>query len=642
MAYTNFIWTFEKRLEYADGVSEIVYSVKAADQGYPTLNFKDYQVKGESGWNLTQTPEEGAIKGTVKSTQSNKGTLQILYKGIPIGKNEDEIAFNEFDIAISSSGNGADLAEDRMPGGKGAAPSPNEVDPGSVIISGTSGGIRSKLTLRGKAKEGSYQLSSSNSSAFAIYDAAEGGNTIALPQTLSATELDSKTYYVGSVGNAKESSTGMLTLTYQLPLKTNTAVHKLEDKVKVSLLPVDLDIVHPETGELTDVKEDADDGGYVSVQRLEDLADATSDVTPKTKLKIHAILGAQSTRKTRLKFNGANRYKIYRDEARTHEVVSEHTELNTDTTLFFHGIKKSDSRGGEQVTMQVKVNDMWMDGDSVKFTLVQSEFLIQVKAFIPYAWTEAEEEVPGPNELSPMAGKVAKGDLHSFTLPRTNGRLASPGFRNRYSTDREPNPGDPNDSTYDIFDNAPFRVCQQIILTPYKDLHPSYDLASSRKVWTAPSSDHYEKATSVDPTEISLKKGFKELTGSPRSGKPPIKQKDFSQGVRTGKIAELNIEAGATDGAMGSILGIPLHWVTADIHWNIWFMINSEADPLLPTVQFGGSHDSYPAYEIIVIQSDQTYKHIHNASPAAGAYPGPSSLDNDNAINIGRPDTIRQ
>ena len=70
--------------------------------------------------------------------------------------------------------------------------------------------------------------------------------------------------------------------------------------------------------------------------------------------------------------------------------------------------------------------------------------------------------------------------------------------------------------------------------------------------------------------------------------------------------------------------------------------IDSEADPLLPTIQFGGSHDSYPAYEIIVIQSNGTYKPIHNVSPAASAYPGPSSLDDNNAINIGRSDTITQ
>ena len=295
---------------------------------------------------------------------------------------------------------------------------------------------------------------------------------------------------------------------------TNISDGTLPSTVIVGLLPVDLDIVHPVTGELTDVKEDVDDGGFVSVQRLEDPSDATSDVTPKTKVKIHAISGAQSTWKTRLKFNGADRYKIYRDEARTQEVVSEQTEFDAtqDTALFFHGLKKSVSRGGEQVTMQVKVNNAWVDGDSVKCTIAQSEFLIQVKAFIPYAWSEAEEIPVELNLVNPMAGKVVKGDLHAFTSPRSNGRPASPGFRNRYSTDREPSsvPGDP---THDLFDNAPFRVCQKIILTPYKDLHPSYDLASGRKLWTAPSSDHYVKATSVNAAEISLKKGFMSLGG---------------------------------------------------------------------------------------------------------------------------------
>ncbi|MEP6789326.1 MAG: hypothetical protein ABJB40_12885, partial [Acidobacteriota bacterium] len=209
----------------------------------------------------------------------------------------------------------------------------------------------------------------------------------------------------------------------------------------VSLVSVDLDIIHPAKGELADAKEDVDDGGYVSVQRLEDPADATSDVTPKTKLKIHAVAGAQSTWKTRLKFSGADRYKIYRDEARTQEVVSEQTEFdaNQDTTLFFHGLKKSLTRGGELVTMQVKVTDAWLDADSVKCTIVQSEFLIQVKAFIPYAWTEGEEII-GPELLNPMNGKVAKGDLHSLPLPRINGRPASPGFRNIYSTDAETGP----------------------------------------------------------------------------------------------------------------------------------------------------------------------------------------------------------
>jgi hypothetical protein len=73
----------------------------------------------------------------------------------------------------------------------------------------------------------------------------------------------------------------------------------------------------------------------------------------------------------------------------------------------------------------------------------------------------------------------------------------------------------------------------------------------------------------------------------------------------------------------------------------MWLKVNSEADPLLPTIEFGGKHDRYPAYEIIVIQSDGTYKPIHNVLPAANALPGPVSLDDDNAMSIGRSDTIR-
>lgn len=412
--------------------------------------------------------------------------------------------------------------------------------------------------------------------------------------------------------------------------------------ITLKLLPVDLDIIHPATGELADAKEDLDDGGYVSVQRLEDPADSTSDVTPKTKLKIHAVAIAQSAWKIRLKFNGADRYKIYRDEARTQEVVSEQTEFDAtqDTTLYFHGLKKSVSRGGELVTMQVKVNDIWLDGDSVKCTILQSEFLIQVKAFIPYGWTEAEEEVPLFNEWSPMAGKVAKGDLH----PGLGDRPASPGFLNVYSTDKvlPPGPVAPGTSTEGLFRNAPFRCCQTIILTPYKELHSSYDLQLKRKHMTAPSSDHYVKATSVNAAELALKKGYMGLSGgTSATGKGPITTIDYRNGFRAGKMADLSVEFGGKDGALGTLLGVPFSWGAADIHWKLSLRINAESNPLLPWISFNGNHDRYPAYEIIVIQSDGTYKPIHNVLPAASALPGPVSLKNGNAISVGRLDTIR-
>ncbi len=424
---------------------------------------------------------------------------------------------------------------------------------------------------------------------------------------------------------------------------TNIGDELLPSTLMVGLLPVDLDIVHPANGELADGKEDIDDGGNVSVQRLEDPADATSDVTPKTKLKIHAVAGAQATWKTRLKFSGADRFKVYRDEARTQEVVSEQTEFDAtqDTTLFFPGLKKSLSRGGETITMQVKVGNDWVDGDSVKCTIVQSEFLVQVKAFIPYAWTEGEpvlalDAFTGTMyDASPLAGIVAKGDLH----PGLGDRLPTAGFINEYSTDKElpSGPVPSGTSNYGLFKCAPFRVCQTVIITPYKELHPSYDISSARKVWTSPLSELYVKATSVDSTELALHMGFKSLApaGLRNSGKPPINVEDYRQGAKSDKIAELHIEAGAKDGAMGSLTSL-----TPDVHWDMWVKVLADSNPLVPTVQYGGKHDSYPAYEIIVIQSDGTYKPIHNVSPAAGARPGPTSLSDINAINIGSSETI--
>jgi hypothetical protein len=399
----------------------------------------------------------------------------------------------------------------------------------------------------------------------------------------------------------------------------------------IDVVKVDLDIVHPATGELDDGKEDAGDGGYVSVQRLEDPAILTSDATPKTKLLIHAVSGAQPTWKTRLKFTPGERYKIYTDVARTQEVVSESTEFpaNADKTLWFHGLKKSLTRGGESVTMQISINGVWVDGDAVKCTIVQSEFLFQVKAFIPYAWTDSEEEVPGPNSWSPMYGKVAKGDLH----PGNGNRPASPGFTNRYSTDKN----GVTEPAYLRFQNAPFRVCQTVIVTPYEELHSAADIQGGRHLYTAPSSDHFTKSTSVNASELSLHMGFMALSGiASASGKPPANTPAYEHISRSGKISEITIDGGAKDGAMpwGTT------WATDDIHWRLYLKVWCDTDPLNPKVEFGGKHDSYPAYEIIVIQSDGSFKDIHRASPAAGAMPGPYSLDPGQAINVGRADII--
>jgi hypothetical protein len=317
---------------------------------------------------------------------------------------------------------------------------------------------------------------------------------------------------------------------------------------------VDLDLVHPATGELEEGKEDgvnadAPDGGYVSVKRMiDDGQGGEKDATPITQLKIHKITGAQADWKTRLKFNAGGRYKIYKDEARTQLVTSEATELpaNQDTILYFQGEKKSESRGGEEITMQIGINDDWHDGDSVKCTIVQSEFQVQVKAFIPYVWSEAEEIEP--ELLNPLNGKVVQGDLHSIPRVAANARKASQ-FINDYS-----------DNTAQYFAKAPFRVMQTVVLTPYKELHDEADEQGERKTETAPSSDHYVKATGVDPTERHLEMGFKDLlaAGFDRAGKPPVTQREFRNLARGNKDASVTLEGAGKDGAMGSILGVPV------------------------------------------------------------------------------------
>jgi hypothetical protein len=414
---------------------------------------------------------------------------------------------------------------------------------------------------------------------------------------------------------------GLLGVVNQSFNKTNHATGK-----KAVLLPVDIDIVHPATGELAEDREDgtsaSPDGGYVSVKRTigSDVIGG-EDVTPITKLKIHTIAGAQSTWKTRVKFSGADRYKIYKDEERSEEVLSEQTEFDATqtTTLYFQGLKKSLSRGGENVTMQVKVGNDWVDGDSVKCTVVQSEFLIQIKAFIPYEWTEGEY-IPQPLP-DPVRGKVAKGDY---------GATSRPTFKNAFS------------NKVSFYSVAPFRLCHEVILTPYVNLHYFYqDIEEKRQFTSAPSSDHYIKATSVDPTELALKNGYLPLTPPIDATGPPVlspatysPELSLYNSLRANKCA-LNLTGSGRDGALGIYTD-----VSPAIDWDVRLEIDSSSNPLQPSFRVKGNHDLYPAYEIITLQADGSFKDTHRHMPARNELPGPASLSTAPSITFDNTGTI--
>lgn len=368
------------------------------------------------------------------------------------------------------------------------------------------------------------------------------------------------------------------------------------------LLPVDVDVIHPAKGELSDNQEDVGDGGYVSVRRMVD----GEDVTPVTKLVVRAVRGAQSNWKTRLKFSPGDRYKIYSDAERTQEVTSEQTvfDATQDTTLYFQGLKKSTSRGGEEIKMQINVgSNPWSDGDSLKCTVVQSEFQIQVKAFIPYAWTEAEAGTPL------MGGKVAKGDNLD----------GSRGFKNLYS-DRQNN-----------YNQASFRLMQKVTLTPYEELHPQGDRQNERKAEAAFLSEHYSKAASVAASEQSQTYGYIPLTGSSTdSGEAEINLEEYKDLRRQNKESKVVIRVKGEDGA--------LPWWTLDfphdIEWHLHLKVRVKDDPLMPAVEVNGKHDRYPAYEVIIINSQGQFEDVHRHSPLATDHPGTTSLDDDNAVDV--------
>ena len=142
-----------------------------------------------------------------------------------------------------------------------------------------------------------------------------------------------------------------------------------------SLLKVDLDIIHPATGEFDEAKEDSV-GGYVAKEHRTGI---------QTKLRIHPvdIDGASF----RLKFDSDQKYRLLKEDET--EIVSESTVFPTDevSNIIIEGSEYSEQGTLEGVTVQLVLPDgQVVEGDSVKFSVVPAQFEVFFKAFIPYQW----------------------------------------------------------------------------------------------------------------------------------------------------------------------------------------------------------------------------------------------------------------
>jgi hypothetical protein len=180
---------------------------------------------------------------------------------------------------------------------------------------------------------------------------------------------------------------------------------------------VDLDIVHPATGELAESDQhDAAKGGYIAVRRDEE--------TPVTKLVIRAgavIAGM----KYKVKFSGGDKFKLWKDAARTQAVVSESTEFDpaVETELFFEGLKKSGSVGAEAIILQAVIGGAVTAAETVYCTVVEAEFDVWLNVFIPIQWTDFPAvhpihwdvvSIPPMTPALTYRRKIAAGDDRTF------------------------------------------------------------------------------------------------------------------------------------------------------------------------------------------------------------------------------------
>lgn len=352
---------------------------------------------------------------------------------------------------------------------------------------------------------------------------------------------------------------------------------------------LDLDIEHPATGEVAEEKEEQE--GLVAVKRDEE--------TPLTRLKLKPIKPSNVGGKYYLTQSGD--LKIWKSANRT-GAVTEQTEFNPDveTTLYVEALEKSDALNDQEITLNWRDDEGENDsaGDWVNLTAVQAEFPITIRAFIPYLWTEPDV----PASIWDLLGLgfydvVARGDNRQLSL--------------NYEDNR-------------------YRLMQQVVITPYKDLHQSADKISKRLTKAAANSTHYRKETSVPEENQSQHHGYA-LLPNPEvvgNGPPPPPEQKFEIKDYQKQKTTLYIEVGGEDGAL------PWYAPSAlipDLNWKLDVTVDC-GNPIKPKVRIENKRDGFPAYEVIALTSDSNPIDIYYWAPPWERQVGPYWLTTEEDV----------
>jgi hypothetical protein len=360
---------------------------------------------------------------------------------------------------------------------------------------------------------------------------------------------------------------------------------------KVRLLKVDVDIVHPASGELSDAAEDANTGsGIVAIKR--------DDETPVTKLKIHAADSLSNGSKVKLLFvNGSGenlRYRIWKNADFTDEVLSSTTELDAtiETTLFIEGLKKSSGgESSEKITQIYDLGSTSFEGDSVRFTVVEAEFDVWLNVFIPIQWTD----IP---------------TIHPVHLDTIFTPLPTPWFNRKIAKgdDREYNTiffDDPASDVDDVAAGTASRAHMQLTVIPFSELDAD-GIKDGTFIKKIGRSFNYDKSESVPkPGDPYLYDGSNRLFENPvvtsqdtEAGAGLDDPKDTIQWIDSGqRSVRFKLKGGTPN---------PLVALAPAIDWD--FDIGILVDGLNITNPewkvYGNEQDGFPAYEIYVRDSD--------------------------------------
>lgn len=372
----------------------------------------------------------------------------------------------------------------------------------------------------------------------------------------------------------------------------------------ILLLKVDLDIVHPATGELDEAREDANTGsGIVAIKR--------DDQTPVTQLKIHAVDSLPAGSKVSLLFvNGSGentRYRIWKNADFTDEVISSTTQMDAtiEHTLYIEGLSKSGIESGESVTQIYTAGTTDFGGDKVKFTVAQAEFDLVIRPFIPHKWTGGEAPIPME---------------YTFGIPTA--------FSNCVGGDRT------FVDTRSYFDEAVLsRLKQRVVLTPYEELHSNADIENQRRHATSSLSKYYDRSEDVPPEDQNADFG-ESLIGEPNWEFPPAEPvPDYTDSNRekqgSKRVAALTLALSGGPGQPTFGAFVP------NIDYEV--QITIEAIPGVENkCKVVVEQNLYPAYEIVVEQSDGVdFYPIYQKYPSPETLPGPISLNSSTEIDSG-------